>query len=207
METKETERTDTTLLVKIADKLLEAQREIDELVLQFALGKAEAHEKFEETKKEFSGRVSEFRKANLGTQLASTSQKLKGLLEELEVQLSLGKADSKEIFEEQRKKIEAVIDKVRKEVKQFKDEALDKEHLEHAIETFKLKLEVLRLRFELKRFEIRDSFKEGMQETKKKIEQTASRVKDKFSPDTGLKSFRKEVNGIYKQLRKTIESI
>jgi len=207
METKETGRTDATLLIKIADKLLEAQQEIDELVLRFALGKAEAGEKFEETKKEFSNRVSEFRRTNLGSQVASTSQSLKGLLDELEVQLNLGKADSKDMFEEQREKIEEVIDKIWTEVKKFKNETLDREHLEHEIEKFKLKLEVLRLRFELKKFEVSDSFKESMQEAKKSIEQTSSKLKEKISPDTGLSLFRKEVNTIYKHLRKTIESI
>jgi hypothetical protein len=207
METKETERTDATILVKIADKLLEAQREIDELVLQFALGKAEARDKFEETKKEFTGRVSEFKRSNLGTKIVDSSKKLKGALEELEVQLNLGKAESKEMFDEQKKKIEALIAKVRKEIKLVKEEVLEKEHLEHEIEKFKLKLEVLRLRFELRKFEVRDSFKENMQEVRKRIEQTASKLKEKLNPESSLNSFEKEVKGAYKRLRKVIQSI
>jgi hypothetical protein len=207
METNETKKTDATLLVRIADKLLEAQREIDELVLQFALGKAEAHDAFEETKKEFSSRVSEFKGTDLGVQVATASQKLKALLEELEVQLNLGKSDSKEAFEVQRKKIEGVFRKIRAEVKQLKNEVLDKEHLDHEIEKFKLKLEVLRLRFELKKLEVRDSFKDGMQTAKKKIERTASKLKGGFSPRTNLSAIRKEARGIYKHLRKAIESI
>lgn len=207
METKETERTDATLLVKVAGKLLEAQREIDQLVLQFALGKAEARDVFEDTKKEFSGRVSEFKGTNLGVQVASASQRLNALFEELEAQLNLGKADSKDMFEAQRKKIERVIRKVRTEVKQLRSEVLDKEHIDHEIEKFKLKLEVLRLRFELKKFEVRDSFKDGMQAAKKKIERTASKLKEEFSPETNLSAIRKEARGIYRHLRKAIESI
>lgn len=207
METKERAGTDATLLVKIADKLLEAQREIDELVLQLALGKAEARDKFEETKQEFRTRVAEFRVTNVGTEVSATSKKLKGLLEELEVQLALGKADTREMFEEQKEKIEGIVEKVRAEFKKLKLEVLDKEHLEHEFEKFKLKLEVLRLRFQLKKFEVRDSFKESMHEAKKKIEQTASRLKEKVGPEPTFNTFQKEVKGIYKHLRKVVESI
>lgn len=207
METKEIETTDRTILVKIADKLMEAQREIDELVLQLALGQAEARDKFEEAKKDFSTRVAEFKATSLGAHAAYASKELKMLLEELEVQLALGKADSKEKFEEQKKKIEAVVAKVRAEFKRLKSEVLDKEQFEHEFEKFKLKLEVLRLRFELKKFEVRDAFKEGMQEAKKKIEQTASNLKEALSTETKLKSFRKEVKDMYKHLRKVIQSI
>ncbi|HEX6893398.1 MAG TPA: hypothetical protein VF141_21955, partial [Chryseolinea sp.] len=209
METKERQSTtDTTLLVKIADKLLEAQREIDELVLQCALGKAEARDTFEEAKKEFRSRVGEFKTTSLGAKVSGLTSNLKGSLEELDVQLSLGKADSKEMFEEQKKKIEVVINKLRSELKEIKDEVFDREHLEHEIETFKLKMEVLRLRFELKKFEVRDSFKSGMQQVKRKIEQTASKLNDKLSTEkNALEVFREESRDVYKRLRKVIESI
>jgi hypothetical protein len=207
METKETERNDATLLVKIADKLLEAQSEIDQLVLHFALGKAEARDVFKETKKEFSDRVSEFKGTNLDVQGPAASQKLRAVLEELEVQLNLGKADSKDMFEAQRKKIEGVIRKIRLEVRQFKNEVLDKGYLDYEIEKFKLKLEVLLLRFELKKFEVRDSVKDEMQTTSQKIERTVSKLKEGFGPETNLSAIRKEARGIYKHLRKAIESI
>jgi hypothetical protein len=209
METKESQSaTDTTLLVKIADKLLEAQREIDELVLQCALGTAEARDTFEETKKEFRSRVGEFKTTSLGAKVAGLTNNLKGSVEELEVQLNLGNADSKEMFEEQKEKIEVVINKLRSDVKEIKDEVLDREHLEHEIETFRLKLEVLRLRFELKKFEVRDSFKSGMQHVKKKIEQTTSKLNDKLSTEKStLEIFREDARDVYKRLRKVIESI
>lgn len=209
METKEDQRTsEATILVQIAEKLLEAQKEIDELVLQFALGKAEARDKFEETKKEFRARVAEFRKSNLGSMVSEAAEKLKGALEELELQLNLGKADSKDKFEEQRTKIEAVIDRLRAEGREFKDQVLHRENLEHEIEKFKLKLEVIRLRFELTKFEVRDSFKESMQEVRRKIEKTTAKIKDKLSPEESvLDGIRKEAQNIYKHLRKAVQSI
>ena len=196
-----------TLLTNIADKLMKAQLELDELVLQFALGKAEAREKFEETKKQLAHRVAEFKSTNLGRQITDAPQKLKALLEELELQLNLGKAESKDKFEEQKKKIEGVIAKVRKELKQT-NQVFDKDHLEHEIEIFKLKLEILRLRFEVKKFEVKDSFREGMQEAKKKIEKTVSKLKNKVSSERSVvDKLRKDAKGAYKHLRKAIECI
>jgi hypothetical protein len=203
----ESEERYATLLSDIADKLMKAQLELDELVLQFALGKAEAHDKFEDAKKQLRIRVSEFKSTNLGAQITDASQKLKALLEELNLQLNLGKAESKEMFEEQRKKIEGVIAKVRKELKQ-PHHAFDKDHLEHDIEIFKLKLEILRLRFEVKKFEVKDSFREGMQDARKKIEKTASKLKARLTSErTVFDKLRKDAKGAYKHLRKAIECI
>jgi hypothetical protein len=46
METKTTTSGDVKILKRIADNLVAAQREIDELTLQLSLGKAEARDKF-----------------------------------------------------------------------------------------------------------------------------------------------------------------
>jgi hypothetical protein len=46
-----------------------------------------------------------------------------------------------------------------------------------------------------------------MQEVRKRIEQTASKLKEKLNPESSLNSFEKEVKGAYKRLRKVIQSI
>lgn len=206
-EQNERERKYASLLASIADKLMKAQVELDELVLQFALGKTEARDKFEEAKTQLRHRVSEFKNTNLGAKIKDASQELKGLLEELELQLSLGKAESKDKFEVQRKKIEAVIEKVRKELRQT-NELFDKDHFEHEIETFKLKLEIFHLRFEVKKFEVKDSFKESMQEAKTKVEKTAEKLRNKVTSERSVvDKLRKDAIGAYKHLRKAIGCI
>jgi len=60
MPTKKEDK-DKPVLQRIADQLLVAQQEIDDLALQLALGKAEAREKFQEVKKEFRHHVAEFK--------------------------------------------------------------------------------------------------------------------------------------------------
>jgi hypothetical protein len=184
-EQNERERKYASLLANIADQLMKTQVGLDELVLQFALGKADARDKFEEAKEQLRHRVSEFKINNLGAQINDASQKMMGLLEELELQLSLGKVESKDKFEVQRKKIEAVIDKVRKELRQT-NELFDNDHFEHEIETFKLKLEIFRQRFEVKKFEVKDSFRGGVREAKKKIEKTAFKLKNKVNSERSV---------------------
>jgi len=92
------------VLQKIADKLLGVQQELDELVGQFALGKAEGKEKFEEIKKEFRQRVSEFKKLLAAPAAGLLTPEARQKIEELEVQLALGKAESRELFEQQKRK-------------------------------------------------------------------------------------------------------
>ncbi|MCA6434418.1 MAG: hypothetical protein IM574_12520, partial [Cytophagales bacterium] len=62
MKTIET-KIKTPLLEKMAEGLLQAQQEIDELALQLSLGKSEAKEKLEEVKKEFIKGINTLKKS------------------------------------------------------------------------------------------------------------------------------------------------
>jgi ribosomal protein L29 len=116
-----TEPTNTfeNLRTKITSRLENAKKEIEELSLQFNLGKAEASDKFESVKKDFHAKVNEWKL--MGEQLKPVGkeklQELKTKLEELQVQLALGKAEAKELFQEQKKKIMQSITDLESEIK------------------------------------------------------------------------------------------
>jgi len=197
-----------SLLEKIADKLMKAQQELDELAIQLALGKVEAKEKFEEVKKEFRAHVQEVKNKLtsklLKEMVTATTQKL----EELEVQLALGKADSAEIFEAQTKKILRAIQSLEKEIK---DKFLQTDELNsfgYEMEKFKLKIEILRLKFILKRFEVKDEFKDRMQQAHKRIDQFKESAMLKLNEGKDkAEDFKDEVQVIYKHFRKALESL
>lgn len=89
---------------------------LEELQVQSALGKAELEDKFEEIKKETREQYHNL-KSEINSKLHSNENynNLKAKLEHLEVQLALGKAETKELLEEQKEN----LSKAFKEVKDF----------------------------------------------------------------------------------------
>src|SRR5690349_18101063 len=148
------------VLQKIADRLLDVQQELDELVVQFALGKAEGKEKFEEIKKEFRQRVAEFKKLLEAPASGLLTPETRQKIEALEVQLALGKAETKELFEEQKEKILKTLSHIESEIVTWVKSGKLPDDFSHDVEKFKLKLEIIRLKFTLKKFEVKDAFKE-----------------------------------------------
>lgn len=97
----------STFFEKISSGLKKAQIEIEELAVQYSLGKAEAVDKFEAIKKEVNTKSIEWKEkySKLEELGKEKSIELKTKLETLQVQLALGKAEAKEIYAEQKKKI------------------------------------------------------------------------------------------------------
>jgi hypothetical protein len=118
------ERTDNydSLRSKIKDRLEKVRQEIDELSLKYSLGKSEATDKFRELKKDFLSEVNEWKIT--GEQFVTSgkekTQSLKSKLEELQLQLALGKSEAKELFSDQKKKIMKSIAEIEAELKKKK---------------------------------------------------------------------------------------
>lgn len=189
-----------TLAEKISERLKKAQIEIEEFALQFALGKAEAADKFEELKKEFKSKVSQL-------QSEYSESGLKSKIEDLKLQLTLGKADAKDLFEEQRKNILKAIHKIEDELKSNPKFSKGVEEFSSELEKFKLKLEILKLQFELKRSELKDEFKDALAEAGIKIEKLFTKVEGKLD-DVKRKSydFSDEIKLSYEHLKKAVKS-
>lgn len=192
-------------LTRIAKKLLKAQQEVDDMAVQMALGKAEAKEKFEEVKADFKKRLAEL-KENFDT--ISQQENLMTKIENLEGLLNTGLAEGKPAFETQKKKIFSALAAVESEVKEKINSIPTGDDFIHEIEKFKLKTEILRLKFGLKKFELKEDFRTSMDEARKKIKSITTGVKNKIKLGKAKYSdFSDEVHLAYKHLRKALESL
>ncbi|HRG02446.1 MAG TPA: hypothetical protein PKZ75_15135 [Bacteroidia bacterium] len=87
---------------------------LEELQVQSALGKAEMEDKFEEIKKEARVQYQNI-KSDINSKLQNNKEynNLKSKLENLELQLALGKADTKDLLEEQKKNLSKAFQEVK----------------------------------------------------------------------------------------------
>lgn len=199
---------ENALLVKIADQLLVAQKEIDEFVLQVSLGKAEAREEFEKIKNEFRIKLREFRQLLDDFPHKVITPEVKQKIEELELQLALGKAETKDEFEKQKGNLTKAILSIENTIKVWMKDAEHSSTFDHEIEKFKLKLEILRLKFNLKKFEVKDDFREQMATTKREIEKIAELAKSKLKEGKmKYKDFTAEISNGYDQLKKAVKRL
>lgn len=161
--------TEKPILLNLADKLIEAQREVDELALQLALGKAEVREKYEEIKNEFRYRIVNFKNALLSRQSPGVYKDIIARLDQLEERLKIGKAESREKFVEERKFMLKTLRTLETEIRKRLPDNLDVKHVKQEIEFFKLKMEILHLKFLLKRFTIKDELKSNAEEVRRRV--------------------------------------
>jgi hypothetical protein len=97
----------------------QAAVKLEELQVQSALGKAELEDKFEEIKKETRDQYNHL-KAEVNSTLQKDGEqwnKLKAKFEHLEVQLALGKAETKDMLEEQKKNLSKAFQEVKDMIK------------------------------------------------------------------------------------------
>ncbi len=203
-----TNTTEKSILLRIAKKLTAAQQELDELAVQLALGKAEATDKFEDIKKEFGVRLNELKQVIDASPEKEITTDLNAKMNVLEAQLSIGQAKTKDLFEAQMKKILAGMADVEIVMKTKFMNNPNVHDLVNELEKFKLKLEVLRLRFALKKFEVKDGFRSGMKEARKEINNLMAGAKNKLSKakDT-YTDFRDEIKEAYEHMRKAVKKI
>ncbi|HRG79406.1 MAG TPA: hypothetical protein PL167_07330 [Cyclobacteriaceae bacterium] len=206
MKTEET--TETNILQKVTEKLLAAQQEIDELALQLALGKADARDKFEEIKSEFRLKVGELKNILANPAENYLSPEVKAKIEELELQLALGKADSKDLFEGQKKKIMNALTNLEEDIQKNWRRIKAPDFFVHEVEQFKLKMEILRLRFRLKKFDVRDDYRTRMQTVRREIKKMTTKAKDRINArQEKYDDFKFEISLAYKHIKNAVESL
>ncbi|MEZ4923012.1 MAG: hypothetical protein R2780_07580 [Crocinitomicaceae bacterium] len=173
----------THVVDKVVDALRKAATELEALQVQAALGKAEASDKYEELKKKFDHFVHETKiKFEQGKEKAGDIQEeVQALLDELRVQLALGKAEGKEAFAEQKKKIVEKIRQIENKIKS--NPTLNKAYAVVLVEMekFKVLLEWLEQKFEEGKEVAADQFEKG----KAELNSFISTVKEKFAEADG----------------------
>jgi hypothetical protein len=191
------------LVDKIINGLKKAAVELEEFRLQTALGKAEAHDVFEDAKKRFNKFV---RNAKAETEeiqgiAKEKSMQVKVLFETLQVQLSLGKAEGKEAFETQRKKITKALNELENYIKEKKTVSEYSTKVLLELGKFRIKLDILKLHYELNKLNARLK----LSDTKKDLDAKFAKVKKRLlnhDNEEGWGHFKDEIYNAYSHLKK-----
>lgn len=148
----------------------EWKAKFEELKLQANLGKMDAVDAFETQKNQLKSFVSKIKEQlDNSTDMAEEQVKnMRSKLDELNLQLHLGKAETKEAFEEQRKKIEPALNEVYEYGKKVYHTGFNQAMglFDTQSDWFKTNLEIMQLKFSLAKMDA----KEEAEEVKKQLE-------------------------------------
>ncbi|MFY8190395.1 MAG: hypothetical protein ACOVK9_05460 [Bacteroidia bacterium] len=181
------------------------QKRMEEMQSQFSAGKIDAVEAFEKQKEQYRETLLKV-KENLdkGSEMAEEKlTEMKTKLEELRLQLSLGKADGMDAFEEQKTKIELAMHEFYVLVKSNFNSSFVKglEIYDQQADAFKTSLEIVKLQFSLAKMDAKDE----MAEKQKAISEKMIELNQQFHQiqSTAFKNM-EEVNT---QLRENFEKM
>jgi hypothetical protein len=151
---------------------------LEEMRLQFSMGKMDAADAFEKQKAHLQSMI-ESMKTNLdkATDVAEEhANKLRSKLEELNLQLNLGKADGKDMFEEQRKKIDLALQEVfaAGKLAYHGNYGYMMELFENNSKAIKTGLEIAQLQFALAKMEVKEESEKARKEIQEKIAELQS---------------------------------
>ncbi len=209
MEEDKSKKPKKPFLVRIANRLVKDQQELDELALQLALGKAEANDKFEEAKKKMKKRVRKVT-ASVSSKFEQNTewvQSLKGKLSDLAGHLGKGKAETPESFNEQKERILKGLNEVDHEIQQRPEASKLSRSFNVASEKIQLQMDLFEKKLGAEKKELTEEFHEEMDKAKKKIHSIASRIKEKKDDvDEKLDEFGDDIRDSYDQLKKAIKS-
>lgn len=183
---------------KVVKALRQSATEIEELQVQAALGKAEAKDKFEETKKKFNLFLHES-KLKIKESKEKTDE-IHAMFDDLRVQLALGKAETTEAFKEQKKQLLLKLHQLEVKIKTNKRFNRIYAFALIKIEEFKVQLEILEQKFEKGKQQAKVSF----EKEKKEFDQFINRIKNKYSKkeETRWEHFQDEVSEAFDHLKK-----
>lgn len=191
-----------TIAAKIVEGVEAALTEIDELRVQLALGKAEAKELYEINKKRFHTSVQEMENKFRELKKDEAILPLVNALETLRVQLALGKAETKELFEEQYDKIHKALNQLESELKNNKTISENYARLHLELEKFKIKLELFALHYKLKKISAQFDFENRKAELAEKLDGIKAKMllKQKEGKEK-WENFQEEIKEAYNHLK------
>lgn len=161
------------------------QEELDDLRVQLALGKADAADYMEEKKKEFSQFVEETRNhlQHSGEPVSGKLATVRGKLDELRVQLALGRMETADAYEAQKEKIGSAIREVRHHLSELEDSSQEewkhlKESFDERSDSFVTKLEGAALNVGAGALLAADETKSLLQSISEKIQNATSMTRE-----------------------------
>ncbi len=181
------------------------QQRLEEMQMQFSLGKMDASESFEKQKDQLRGMLVSMKenidKANDLAEDKATEMRTK--LEELRLQLALGKADGMEAFELQRKKIELAMHEFYQAGKQQFSGNYEKglEMFDRQSEAFKTGLDIVKIQYNLAKMDAKEEVEEKKKELNEKIVELNNQFKSMQS--TAMEN----MEDMNRQLRENFEKM
>lgn len=193
----------TSYKEKLGKFIQKAQTEIDELRVKIALGKMNGADLFEDMKQELKASLHEFRN-EVDAKKQEVAETLNEKLANLHLQLALGKAEVLDVYEEQKSIILKTITQLESELIENKDQLHSdvRMKIQNELEKFRLKMEILQIRYELGKIDLKDNIDEKKEKFKKEFAQLISNVKDETSEQ--LAEYGKDLKEAYEKLRKSI---
>lgn len=156
-----------------ASRLLRSlQKQIDELIVQLSLGKAEASQNFEHAKAAFREKLISAREV---ISQDDTRHNLAAKLDHLRIQLSLGGMESRDAYHEQREKILHAIKETKDELHYLEERVRDDLH--ESADTLQLKLNALALNLGVAAIIAEDELKTRREELSVKAERVSGKLK------------------------------
>ncbi|MCI4667332.1 MAG: hypothetical protein MRZ79_04165 [Bacteroidia bacterium] len=158
------------------------QKEVEELEIDLQLSEDEIINSFENHKNNLTQNIDSFSQM-ANEKLGETAKGLQTKLDELRVQLALGKAESKEAYEKQRTELNTALHNVSAEYDKVVEQAGEtfeeaKEGLGEQLSKFQSKLDVFRLHFHLGMAEAKDDYEEKKKELNQELGKMKSKVKE-----------------------------
>lgn len=192
-------------------------KELDDLDIHLKMDTDEVVEAFEKQKSSFQSFVSESKdklEAKINElDLGEKGTELKTKLEELQVQLALGKAETRDAFEEQRKNLTSSLHDATKEYDGLKEKAEGQykelaDEFNELTEKFHTKLDVLRVQFALGKADMQDEMKDKKEEiaqklaeVRKKSEENKEKAEDKWD------DFKGEISEAYGHFKSALKGL
>jgi len=186
---------------KVVTGFKKAAIELEKFQLQFALGKAEAKDKYEEVKKQFNQTVHSAKLKAIKAK--EKADDLHGLFDELMIQLALGKAETKDAFIKQQKKINTKIHSIELYIKSHPNLMKIYDKLLEEFEKLKIQLEILAVNYRISNLTTNDSIEQRRKEMDVIIKGLQDSLKKHKKPveKTKWENFESEMGEAYKHLK------
>ncbi len=182
-----------------------AESELDELRIKIALGKMNGADMFEDLKKDlhdFFHNVT----ADVQTEGKDVAESLRANVSSLQDQLALGKADAIEAYETQKLKITQAISQLEQNVHDSRSNLSSalKIKIQNELEKFQLKMEIIQIRYELGRLDLKDNVETKKQKFKKEFDELLAGLNDGATDK--MEQHGANLKNAYDALRKSLQS-
>lgn len=189
------------------------KQRLEEMEVQLALGQAEGRDAYENQKKKLKSILNEARHDldDLKSITQHRRDELNALIEELEVQLALGKAEGKDTFARQKEKAEAVLVKLMSALKNASEEGdrkLDewRSELMPHIQEYRMKLDIYRLHFALGQAEAKTRIEELRMELKSRLREAKDEIEEMVEEgEDRLERFSDDLSRAFSKLMKGLD--